>query len=418
MPDQSGKHVTMARFSLGAFVFTCMTIFGAADLLLLGMAIAGIVIARGPSRRLFHGMRDGTERLVAVGFAWVFIVKLLSAGWAVDRSQAVDNAFNHLHFLLWPALIPLLRLANFRPSRVEPFLALTMAVLAFWWWGVVQFGWIGDRASGRFEAGVRSFGMLATVLAFFVLWLVAAVTRPGRIPRQQGMLLIGLICGLVALYGTKARTELLGVIVGIAGIAMYRLIEKRSWRSACLAALLLTGFSVGSIYGLKERFQDVEREVSAYFGQAADRQAAVLTSVGGRLEMYRTGIEGVQEKPWLGWGAGVRPRHLSHHATDPGNPLHYSNFHSLFLQSLLEIGMIGSALSVLVAIFLFRETIWRVWRSGQRELGLLCALLWFSYLWKSLANATFGYGLPNAVFVLFTAWFWVESTRERAKGEV
>lgn len=191
-----------------------------------------------------------------------------------------------------------------------------------------------------------------------------------------------------------------------------------SRRVTLTAILIFVSVGFGAFYGLKDRFFDAKREAIAYFSGPAERTAAVQTSVGGRLEMYRVALAGVKERPWLGWGAGLRPIHLSRHATDPNQPLTYRNFHSLFLQSLLEIGLIGSVCALLVGMFLFRRTVWAVWKSGRRELGLLCLILWFTYFWKSLANATFGYGLPNAVFVLFTAWFWVEAARPASEDEV
>lgn len=415
----AGRYGRAGELALPLFVITCTSLFGAADVLFLVFASLGMWWSYESKGWSLAGWANGHKEWVALAFTWVFAAKLLSIGWALDPAQALDNAFNHLHFLLWPALIAFLRRVDMRPAAAEPAVAAMMFLMAAWYLLEAAFG-LGDaRAGGRFEAGVRSFGMLATVLAFFVLWMLAAGSRPGKSLGARALLAAGALAGLVALYGTQARTELLGVAVGGGLILLVRLVSLGAGRIAAAAAMLgmLSVLGVG-IISAQGRFSVIQHEVQAYFSGPEERVAAVQTSVGGRLEMYRMAMEGIRERPLLGWGAGIRPSHLSAYATDPEQPLPYSNFHNLFLQSLLEIGVAGSAVSLGIALFLFRQTVWVLVRQQQVELALLAGSLWFSYFWKSLANATFGYGLPNAVFVLFSAWFWVEATRQQHRGEV
>lgn len=336
--------------------------------------------------------------------------------WAEYSGEALDNAFNHLHFLLWPLLVLFMQKAGARLSEVESALAFTLVVLAGWYLAQ-RFGVSTAPSSDRFQAGVGSTGMLSTVLAFFVLWLVAAATRPRQANRTRWLLGMGALGGLVALYGTQARTELLGVALGLTGLVLFRWPERWIFKAGTVSMFVALICAFLAIYAAKDRFTVIQDEAFAYFAGPEQRRQAVHTSVGARLEMSRVAWEGVKERPLLGWGAGLRPRHLQQYATDPGYTMPYSNFHNLFLQSLLEIGVLGSVVSLGLAFWLFRETVWRVLQGKQRELGLLSLLLWFSYFWKSLANATFGYGLPNAVFVLFSAWFWVESRRAASWDE-
>lgn len=215
--------MTAPQIALITYVFACMTVFAASDVLLLLFALAGlwiVFVARVGAPQAWY--RNTSNNYIGICFASVFGVKLISSLWAFDPGEAVDNAFNHLHFLLWPALIPFLLRANLNPMRIEPFLAFTMALLGIWL-GAEYIGVLNSQADDRFEAGVGSFGMLATVLAFFNLWLAAAATRRCQSFERGCILVFGFVCGSLVLYATKSRTELLGVLLGLAGILAVRL---------------------------------------------------------------------------------------------------------------------------------------------------------------------------------------------------
>lgn len=410
-PKVSGSQ----QVGLVIFVLMCQTVWASSDVLLLYFAAAGIWIAWtqpaiGPLNRT-----QLSTLWVSLGFCWVFIIKMVSMAWALHPLESLDNAFNHLHFLLWPALIPFLRRADMNPSAVEPWLGCSMVILALWYF-VMRFFLLAENISDwRFEGGVNSYGMLSTTMGFFTLWLIVAWTRPGQSRAFRWGMSVSTLAALVVLFGTRGRTELLGVALGGALVLAWRLRHNMGGKTGVVLLALAMVFGLSTVFAEKARFQMIGDEVNTYFGGHEERLQSIHTSIGGRLEMYRIALEAIEERPILGWGAGLKPRHFPQFATDPEQPFAYRNFHSLFLQSLLEIGLIGSMVSLLVGIFLFRQTVWRLVIDRNEELALLVLVLWFSYLWKSLLNATFGYGLPNAVFVLFSAWFWVEATRSQQR---
>ncbi len=69
-----------------------------------------------------------------------------------------------------------------------------------------------------------------------------------------------------------------------------------------------------------------------------------------------------------------------------------------------------------VLAYLIKQTVIRPWRAGQKELAALVVALYFTYAWKGLAYASLGYSLPNAVFVFFSAWFWVATNQNCMYG--
>lgn len=404
--------------ALVAFVLGSQVLLGLSDVLLLCFAIVGLVLWFKASYRRSTGwpmrltIEDGW---VAAGFCWVFVIKLLSSLWAQEPDQAVDNAFNHIHFLLWPGVMLCLARCRVDIRKVEPWIALSLVAMGLWYILVRLLAPASENAE-RFGAGVGSFGMLATSLAVLLLWLIVALTRPAEKmwTSTRAWLAVGVFFGLVALIGTQARTELGGVVVATAVIVTIRIWRHLTFARVLALAVVTSMLGVIALKGAESRFSMIDNEVSAYFSGPEQRRAAVWSSVGGRIEMYRMAIEAIRERPWFGWGAGLRPASVPQFATDPENPLPYRNFHNLFLQSVVETGVIGAFSSLAVVLMLFWFCVLKVLRDGFLEVGLLSGMLWFVYFWKSLLNATFGYNLPNAVFVLFTAWFWVMYRQERA----
>jgi O-antigen ligase len=409
MTEERIKKYRWAQRAVLAFVLLNTLVFGFSDLWLLVSALLGaIMLLRDPSYWR-NALPPGTF-WVAMAFAWVFMVKLVSALWAIDPTKAIDNAFNHTHFLLWPLVLPILSRSGLNPFAAERWLCLSFVGLLIFY-VIVLWIWPESEQGDRFGGGWGSYGMLANVLVFYLLWVFAALTRPGtqKTGIQTGLLSLAMLAGLWVLLATKGRAEQLILAAGLLAILIFRLRSSLSWLRS-LTIVLIGAFALSVFVGVNaDRFSDVLPEVKTYLQGGEARQASVGTSMGGRMEMYRMAMEAIADRPWLGWGAGLRPNHVPQYATDPSNPLHYSNFHNFYLQIPLEIGILGSLGTLAVVFLILRLTLLKTMRHGDSEIALLIAVLWGVYAFKSLLNATFGYSLPNGVFVFFTAWFWLHS---------
>ena len=153
-----------------------------------------------------------------------------------------------------------------------------------------------------------------------------------------------------------------------------------------------------------DRLTTIQNEVSTYFEGHEKRIESSKMSVGGRLEMYNIAYKAIQERPLLGWGAGIRPKNFPQFATDPDHLLPFSNFHNLYLQIVLEIGFIGFLVAMAIFIIVFHQTVIKKYIANDKEVALIGFGLYFMILWKSLANTTFGYSIVNTFFVVLTAW--------------
>lgn len=409
MTDSHTSGRLWAKWAVLAFVFLNMLVFGFSDIWFLLAAFAGAMMLLRDPRYWKNALPPGTF-WVAMAFAWVFIVKLVSALWAIDPAKAIDNAFNHLHFLLWPLVLPVLSRSGLNPFAAERWLSLSFAGLLIFY-VIVLWVWPESEQGDRFGGGWGSYGMLANVLVFYLLWTFAALTRPSTQKTwvQLALLFLAMVAGILVLLGTKGRAEQLILAAGFLAISIWRLRASLSWARSLMIALFGVVFISFFVSLNPDRFVDVLPEVKTYMQGGEARQASIGTSMGGRMEMYRMALEAFADRPWLGWGSGLRPNQVPQYATDPGNPLQYSNFHNLYLQIPLEVGILGTLGTLIVVFLLLRATVLKTIRHGDSEIALLIVVLWSVYALKSLLNATFGYGLPNGVFVFFTAWFWLHS---------
>lgn len=395
------------KIAVLSFVFLNTLLFGFSDIWLLTAAFAGGVILLSKPHFWKDELPIGTI-WVAMSFAWVFVIKLVSVFWALDPTKAVGNAFNHLHFLLWPLLLPIFSRSKLSPFCAERWIALSFFGLLIFYIFVFIFLPESEQ-NGRFGGGWGSYGTLAHVLVFYLLWLFAALTRPNdnRSQSESVMMWFAFAAGIFILISTDGRAEQIILVLGLLAISVWRVRSVFSLVFFSIGLTLL--FSLITIFFLinGDRFAEVLPEINSYLQGGHARQMAINTSMGGRLEMYRIAMEAIADRPLLGWGAGLRPSHLPEYATDPFSPLHYSNFHNLYLQILLEVGVLGALISIIIFLRLMKKLVFKPLLEGNSEITLLVVLLWSVYILKSLLNAGFGYGLTNGVFIFFSAWFWV-----------
>lgn len=405
------KSLSEPRIWVLLFVFLCQLVFASPELMLLGMAIAGTwLFLRRRKQPNFTALPVTAKRamwLVPSCFVSVFFFKLLSATWALVPKEAIDSAFNSIHFLLWPALVIYIGIANVSVRQAEPWIAVSMLVLMLWYLGARLFFPMSVDAQ-CFKAGAHNCGLLGQTMAFMLLWLFIAVTRPDSRGVSRMLLVGGLLAGWIAFLGTIRRTEMLGLLLGMAVVLVWRFNGRISSKRVLITLGLCVTVLVMAWPVMTSRFSIVTQEANMYLQGGNSREQAIHTSVGARLEMYRVALEAIEERPWLGWGAGLKPRDVPQYATDPKNPYGFSNFHQQYLQVILEIGLIGGLLAFALVGYVCRQMLVVPWRQGHRELVAIVAALFFTYAWKALANGALLYSVTNSVFVFFSAWVWAE----------
>lgn len=393
------------------FIIFFPLIYGLPEIALLIMAILGIYYAKKDgyffTKNIPKIKYDNQSYLIIVPllFSSVFFIKILSVLWAERHFVAISNSFNHIHFLFWPALIPFFRRVEISLDRVEKIIAILLFILMIWYVGAKLFFPLSEDAI-CFKAGGHNCGLFGQTVAFFLIWIFLIITRSGVNNKLRLFYVASWGAGWIAFIGTMRRAELLVIMLSMIIITAVRV--KNTIHKATLIFAIVFGciFSIASFYTMKDRFYAIESEISMYMATGDKRIAALDTSVGARLEMYRVAVEAIRDRPLLGWGAGIKPRHLASYATKKDQPLQFSNFHNQLLQPLLEVGFIGGTIIFFILAYLLRQTVFNVFLHTNKEISLVFLALWSVYILKGVFGVTIGYGHVNALFVFYSAWLW------------
>jgi O-Antigen ligase len=160
--------------------------------------------------------------------------------------------------------------------------------------------------------------------------------------------------------------------------------DPRILRGIGIAALIIVvilGIAVGG--KAWHRFSSADLGVSAKPGEHLSE-----LSSGGRIQFWEVALKAFGEKPLLGHGAGTYQFSWNEH-----RPLDMpvKDAHSLYLQPLAELGIVGGVLIVAMILFLLGVGVW-TWRAAsgrQRE------------LYGVLLSVSFAFALGSAF-----DWFW------------
>ncbi len=393
-------------FGFGQLVFTLP------EALLIAMSGMGIVALISLARqRAFIPKNSIVLLWLPLAFTSIFFVKLLSSIWAISPKSAIDNAFNHVHFLLWPLVFYYLLT---RPTRIASIaIALSISFMAMLTWAVIARALFpASEQAACFYAGVHNCGLLIQTLAVSVLLLVWTILSTELPHVTRRIVVVGILSAFVVLWITERRTEWITLFICIPVLYMTQSRKK-------IDAKVVSGIALSSIVLLaiimssNSRFKDAATE-ALMFQKSMERTESITTSVGSRLHMYKIGIKAIAAKPFFGWGAGIKPRHLNEVDEELRNPHPYSHFHNQYIQLLLEIGVVGAVVTVLLIGFIVRVTIIASWSGSRRQWAGLLAVLFLYHAVRGLANHSFGYSAPNAFFVVITAWICAEILRPTA----
>lgn len=339
------------------------------------------------------------DTALALSFVAIVGFKMLSVLWSEDPAGVAHNVAWHLYFVFWPLVFLGLWSCQCPSDRVEKALAggvaLTTVLALVLQWRQGHIGALGN---------VGIFAQLVMVLGG---WLFLAWTRPANHPPRGSRWSMGmawLACWVLLVLSTR-RLELLGFGVLTAALMVLRFHQRFSALQWVGLGLALLGV-MALVLGLRwDKFAQGVAEVALYFADGTDRNAAVNTSWGARLEMWRLTWVGWLEHPWLGWSASARPYLM------PGAPpveiFGHRHFHGHWAQTLAEGGLLGLAVLLITLAVAARVLIVRAWHRHP-EWARLALAVGLAYTLEGLASATLVYDKPNALLVMLSAWLWVQ----------
>ncbi|MEY2583179.1 MAG: O-Antigen ligase [Ilumatobacteraceae bacterium] len=358
------------------------------DLLVL---TAGILFATGIGPFIFSGWTPRMAALLA-GLP-LGVVLLVRLAWSRDKA-----AIAALAFLVW-ALVGGIAAGAPRQSLLGQVDGNTQSVLIFF--GVFGFWALARTMSDRGRALVGPVLVAALGASAFVGVLQILFNIQGTVLAPAGGRASGLegnaayfsmtICGASAwcasmsesASSSRLRRFSLGAVaffalaIGLSGtrgsvIALAVVcaavwVRARNVRSLRVAIAVVVG--LGTSIAVQRATQLAT--------DTADRFAIVGTS--GRTELWRAGMSGFADRPFLGWGVGRARPAIQHHLTADFVRLYQSDdimsawndVHTVVIQMLVTVGLIGVLFLAVFVAMAFRKA----------DFGLALAAVAISFNW-------------------------------------
>ena len=181
----------------------------------------------------------------------------------------------------------------------------------------------------------RASGLMANP-AFFAalcsgaLWI--ALSRERRATRPLvPLVLIGFLFGAVEL--SASRVSLVASVLIVVGFVGAYLIARDWRRAAALAAVVVIGFALAQL-------------PAGSTSSGAERVSAGSSGTATRVLLWGSALEGVVDRPWLGFGPGrsqvaTSPRRSLQIAQYEGPDTLYSDTHNVLVEELVTTGVFG-----------------------------------------------------------------------------
>ncbi|MEK7647697.1 MAG: O-antigen ligase family protein [Patescibacteria group bacterium] len=248
-----------------------------------------------------------------------------------------------------------------RLVRVIAGMGVVVAVLG--WLGNVFPGWVWIGSTGSV---ISSFGNASFLAGFLLVALGATGIAYVRAHAAvRGWWIAAALVQVSALVATDSRAGLLGLIVGIVMASLWMVAHMERVRA------LRIGGGVGAIVLLFVALQFVP--ASWGVPRALQIAPSAVTSQT-RLLQWRGAWEGIQDRPWFGWGRGAYPevfaaRFNPESLVYAGSEAFNDDAHNAVLMVAVEMGIVG----LVVWIALFAMVLLIAWRVSPALFGMVGA---------------------------------------------
>lgn len=288
------------------------------------------------------GYRMRANALRSHAFAWsaltlvllIFLGTFYSSGDPADIQRHVAK-YAKLAFI--PLAITLLQEERWRRYGLDAFaLAMGITLLISMLSLFIEIPFM-KGSSGKLEGNHHVFKDYIAqnlMMAFFVLtMLVKGFAEPSHRHRlvYWGLALIAIINIMAFVQG---RTGYLALAVILVVFVFLQVSPRRRWQSM-LAIVIAASVLLPFADGFRERIERAVHELQTH-------QPDKATSVGARIEMAKTSLDLIRERPLIGWGTGSYPKQFCERAiTEKMCAVGGYHPHNQLLSFGVQLGLVG-----------------------------------------------------------------------------
>jgi|GEM_PF-1806322 len=248
---------------------------------------------------------------------------------------------------------------------------------------------------GTFNPLGRYYRFIGTehpnVLAVYAaLMIVTALTLLTENPKLRWFLGSMILIGIVALFLTKSRTTLLALVAAIAIAGLLKAEPK--WR----AIGLIAGFFAISVLGLAISILHLWDRIGV---AAAMGRTEHISSLTGRVPLWLELLKHASERPWCGSGYGAFWDSRMIQRTSELFLWEITHAHSVFLEALLNVGIVGVTVFVAILISALVIATKALLYTRRPEYQLVLIVTLFALI-HGIAEASF-YSLGFESYALF-----------------
>lgn len=370
------------------FPATSILIPGGGELIFAISAIAGVItyIKHRVNNKVSHTLNS--LAIFSIALSLIFFIKLLSVTWSITPSASLRDTGTHIHFLFaFPITYIFLQSSKIENQLKYGTIFATICAGLFATYHIIRYGF--DFQNLHFEAFAQNSLVLALLASCFLGWLIVwQLNTPSRNNT------IAILFASILIYSTGRRTGLLALLALSFGIPYFASKSlPQSLKSNFKKALLITALLLFTVITLSfSSWQKAYHEILTFTNNSNN-----VTSVGDRLKFYQIGSQAIIESPFWGQGAGTTRSVVKKFNADPSPPTQ-GHFHNFLLQSLVDVGLLGTLITLLALTAAFKLLIFPS-RIAKPSTLLAIAVI-ISYLIFGLTNLAFKQGLQNSFFIL------------------
>lgn len=404
--------------SLGCFLYFAL-MFALPSGYSYGASVLLITSLYAIARRIRTPCIAEDKKLIGLFFS-LFIWSVFAVLLHGDGLKTLDQSSRFLFAI--PIFLLLLRIP---PSLSMIFSGVVLGILLSNGIAAWQLEWLGEsRASGFLN--IIHFGNIGLVFGIFcVTGLIWANTLPAYKGRWRSAFAVGIAASVYTVVASGSRGSWLALPMVVI-IFFVGCLDKRGAKYVLggTAALVLAAAGLFAIpeTGVRQRFDLATSEVREYFQERYVFRNGEVSSVGARLEIWRTALMNIPEKPLLGWGEQEYHQRIEQQVADKEiDPymLQMANSHNNFLEVWIYQGLIG--LLILLAVYFYPFYYFcRRLRSPDmtvKALALSGASLLASYFMFSMSQVILGRNNGVIFFVLTLVILWACLRNEERRLE-